>query len=197
MGLSIAGFAFKPTALGVDEEEMIHRAFGSAFHAIQATDLDSRLTGNLAVESRNGAVFVYSSEMVEPYFFKEKAIAPSLLSALGNPEILVVFCHYDASNSYGYIIVENGTPTRYRLYTDDGTSDEGVPKEFELSWLQAEPFIEEEGEPPAYRNKQTGQISNEASITARLLDLVMQTSFGICPWHEWNYKTEFSCYQVR
>lgn len=106
MGLSIAGFAFKPTALGVDEEEMIHRAFGSAFHAIQAPDLDSRLPGNLAVESRNGAVFVY-------------------------------------------------------------------------------------------RNKQTGQISNEASITARLLDLVMQTSFGICPWHEWNYKTEFSWYQVR
>lgn len=33
----------------------------------------------------------------------------------------------------------------------DNTTDEGTPNAFELSWLHAKPFIEEGGEPPAYR----------------------------------------------
>lgn len=178
---------------------MIHRAFGEAFHAISASDVkghfDSRLPGNIAVESKNGAIFIYSSELAERILFNRDTIAPSLLTALGNPEIAVIFCHYDVSESFGYVILENGVPTRSRMHTEDKTNDEGAPKEFELPWLQAESFIEEEGEPPAYRNTETGQTSTEAYVTAHMLDVVMQAFFGVCPWDEWNYKSEFNYYQ--
>jgi hypothetical protein len=63
--------------------------------------------------------------------------------------------------------------------------------DFELSWLKARLFVEEEGEPPVYRNTETGQTSTEAYVTANMLDVAMKTLFGVCPWDEWNYKSKF------
>lgn len=199
MGLSTAGLAFKPTSSTPEEEEMIRRAFGAAFHAVPASDvkgyLDTRLPGNIAVESKNGAIFIYSSEIADRILFKGEAIEASLLSALGTPEIAIVFCHYDSGDSFGYAIMEDGARTRSRIYTEGKTTDEGIPKGVELPWLKAESVIEEEGEPPAYRNIETGQMATEGYVTASMLNVITKTLFGVCPWDEWNYKSKFNYYR--
>lgn len=199
MGLSTAGLAFKPTSSTPDdEEEMIRRAFGKAFHAVSASEVrgshDVRVLGNIAVESKNDAIFIYNGEIAERILFKGEAVESTLLSALGTPELAVVFCHYDSGGSFGYVILEDGMRIRSRIHTLDKTSDEGNPMDFELSWLKARLFVEEEGEPPVYRNTETGQTSTEAYVTANMLDVAMKTLFGVCPWDEWNYKSKFNYY---
>lgn len=200
MGLSTAGLIFKSTSSMPDEAEMIRRAFGDSFRPVPASDvqrgLDIRLPGNVAVESMNGAIGIYSSEAAGQVIFEGKVFEPSFLSALGNPDIILVFCHYDSSGTFAYGVFENGVRTRFRLHTDETTNDQGVPMDIELPWLQAEPFVEEDDEDGqlVYRNKVTGEVSNEYYLTARLLKLVVTELFGVCPWDEWNYKTKFNYY---
>lgn len=199
MGLSTAGIAFRPTSDTPDEEEMIRRAFGEAFHAVPMSDArsshDIRVPGNIAVESKNGAIFIYNGEIAERLLLKREPIEPSLLSALGTPEIAVVFCHYDSGDSFGYIILEGGLQIRSRIYTLDQTFDEGSPKEFELPWMQADPFVEEEGEPAVYRNIETGQTATEPYVTANMLNVAMKVLFGACPWDTWDYRSKFNYYR--
>jgi hypothetical protein len=199
MGLSTAGLAFKPNSFTPkDEQEMIRRAFGDTFHSIPASEIqnyhDIRVPGKIAVESKNGATFIYNGEIAGRVLFEGEALEPSLLFALGSPEVIVVFCHYDSGGSFGYAILEKGVRVRSRIYTLDRTSDDGVPKEFELSWLQAEPFVEEEGEVLAYRNMESGETTTEAYVTVHMLSEVMKRLFGVSPWDEWNYKTKFNYY---
>lgn len=201
MGLSTAGVAFKHNSFTPeDQQEMIRRAFGSAFHSIPASEIrnshDIRVPGNIAVESTNGATFVYNGELAERVLFEEQALEPELLAALGNPEVVVVFCHYDSGGSFGYAIWEKGVRIRSRVHTLEKTSDDGVPMELELPWLQAEQFVDEDGE-PAYRNLESGEIATEAYVTARMLRQVMGGLFGVAPWDEWDYKTKFNYYLRR
>ena len=74
------------------------------------------------------------------------------------------------------------------------TTDVGTPNKFELPWLQAEPFIEEEGEPPVYRNLSTGEVTAAFYLTALLLVQVMNAFFGLVPWDEWSYRTKLNFY---
>ncbi|MQA18197.1 DUF6928 family protein [Rugamonas rivuli] len=201
MGLSTAGVAFKPDSFTPgDEQEMIRRAFGSAFHPIPASEIrnyhDIRVPGNIAVESKNGATFIYNGELAERVLFEGQALEPALLSALGSPEVIVVFCHYDSGGSFGYAIWEKGVRVRSRVHTLDKTSDDGVPMELELPWLQAEQLVDEDGE-LAYRNMESGEIATEAYVTARMLGQVMDGLFGVAPWDEWDYKTKFNYYLRR
>lgn len=199
MGLSTAGLAFKTKLFAAsDEEAMIRSAFGDTFHCIPASEIqnlhDIRVPGNIAVESKNGATFVYNGEIAGQVLFDGGLIDPSLFSALGSPEIMVVFCHYDSGGSFGYVILEKGVQVRSRIYCLGKTSDDGNPTDFEMSWLNAEQFVEEEGEPPAYRNLVSGKTSTESYVTAYMLGEVMKGLFGACPWDAWNYRTEFNYY---
>lgn len=196
MGLSTAGLAFRPTASTLDEQELVQLAFGSS--AIQLSDPykvhDIRVPGNVAVESSNGITFVYNGEIAARSLFDGQSLAPEVFAALGAPELVVIFCHYDSGDSFGYAIVKDGITVRSRVHTSDKTKDEGAPNAFELPWLQAESFIEEEGEPPAYRNLKTGEVTSDSYLTAHLLAEVMNAFFGVTPWNEWNYKSKFNYY---
>lgn len=197
-GLSTAGVAFRATSSTPQEPIMIQRAFGAAFQAVSPLDgssRDIRNPGNIAVESKNGVTFVYNGEYAGRILFGEESVDASVLSALGNPELVVVFCHYDSGNSFGYVIVEHGVRTRYRLYTRDKTIDEGVPRDFERSWLKAAALVDGKGEPPVYRNKDTGEVASEDNVTAGLLDSAMRSFFGIIPWTQWDYKSKFNYYR--
>ncbi len=196
MGLSTAGLAFVPNASTLVEHELVRRAFGSS--AIEPSETqtthDIRMPGNVTVESKDGATFLYNGEIAEKILFDGQSLDPAIFAALGSPATIVIFCHYDSGGSFGYAIVENGITVRSRLHTLDQTDEKGVPHAFELPWLQAESFIEEEGEPPVYRNLQTGQVSSESYITAYLLAEVMNAVFGVVPWDEWDYRSKFNYY---
>jgi hypothetical protein len=188
--------AFRPGASTLHEQELVRVVFGSS--PIQPSEMqkshDIRLPGNVAVESKNGVTFLYNGEIAGKIVFEGQALEPAVFAALGAPELVLVFCHYDSGDSFGYAIVKDGVTVRSRVHTLDKTTDQGVPHEFELPWLQAEPFIEEEGEPPAYRNLKTGEVASESYVTARLLAEVMNAFFDFAPWDDWNYTTKFNHY---
>ncbi len=179
---------------------MMRRAFGASPHMTPPSEkqgtFDIRVPGNFSVESKDGTIFVYGGEIAERILFRGEAIAPDLLAALGSPDIVVVFCHYDSGESFGYTIAEQGQRTRTRLHTLEKTSDEGTPRDIELSWVKAEPFIDED-EMPALRNCDTDETAPDAYVSAILLDLVMQHFFGVVPWEDWDYRTTFNHYQRR
>jgi len=201
LGLSTAGLAFLVNASTVGERELLQATFGNNLHPLQSSDtqkqLDIREPGNVAVESKKGATFVYNAEIARKILFVGQPLEPAVFIALGRPEVVVVFCHYDSGGSFGYAIVKNGVTVRSRVHTMDRTTDEGTPNTFELPWLQAEPFIEEESKPPAYRNLKTGEVASEAYVTAHLLTQVMNAFFDLVPWDEWNYKTKFNYYEMK
>ena len=196
MGLSTAGLVFRPNASTLGEQELVQVVCGSS--AIQPSETymvhDIRVPGNVAVESRNGAIFLYESEISEKILFKGQSLEPAVFAALGAPELLVIFCHYESGGSFGYAIVKNGMTVRSRVHLQFKTKDEGVPNDFELPWLQAESFIEEEGEPPLYRNLKTGKVASESSVTSRLLVEVMNAFFGVAPWDAWDPRSKLNYY---
>jgi hypothetical protein len=201
MGLSTGGLAFKPTSSTPAEPELLHRIFGEAFEAIPTSDDPNsdanRVARKVSTESKDGAIFIYSDELVERLLFKQAPIGPSLFAALGKPEVAVVFCHYDSGDSFGYRIMENGEFVRSRLYVQGETSDEGSPKEFERAWLNAEQYFEDEEDESSlcYRNLESGVVSHEGGVTSRLLELAVKSLIGVCPWDDWNYKSEFRHYR--
>ena len=196
MGLSTAGLAFRPNAFTMDEQELVQRVFGSSSFKPPETQNahDIRVPGNVAVESKNGATFLYNGEIAGEILFDGQSLEPSVFAALGAPELIVVFCHYDSGGSFGYAIVKNGITVRSRVHTMEKTTDVGTPNKFELPWLQAEPFIEEESEPPVYRNLSTGEVTSDFYLTALLLVQVMNAFFGLVPWDEWSYRTKLNFY---
>ena len=195
MGLSTAGLAFRPNALTLDEQALVQKAFGSSFDPSATEKVhDIRVPGNVAIESKNGTTFIYNGEIAAKILFERQSLEPAVFAALGAPELVVVFCHYDSGGSFGYAIIKDGITVRSRVHTLDKTVDEGTPHAFELPWLKAETFIEEEGEPPAYRNLETGDVTSEPYVTARLLVQVMNAFFGVVPWDDWDYRTKFNCY---
>jgi hypothetical protein len=195
------GIVFKPNTSTPVEREIVRLAFGDHFEPVPAaevsTENDIRLSGNLAFEWTSGVSFIYSGEAVQKFLFEGESPSPSFFEALGNPSKVIFFCHYDSGDSFGYRIFENGVPTRRRLYTVSGTIDEGLPKAFEHAWLNAEKFVEDEDEPPAYRNPETGEVRSEGYITAAMLRLALTRDYGICPWDEWDYKTNFNYYKAK
>lgn len=196
MGLFTAGLAFRPNSSTLDEQELVQFAFGSV--ATQPSEPnkvhDISVSGNVAVESSNGVIFLYNGAIAERTLFEGQPLEPGVFAALGAPELIVIFCHYDSGESFGYAIVKDGITVRSRVHTLCETKDEGAPNACELPWLQAESFIEEEGEPPVYRNLKTGDVTPESYVTAHLLAEVMNAFFGVIPWNEWNYKSKFNYY---
>lgn len=199
MGLSIAGFAFRTTSSTPSEDEMIRRAFGDDFRLVPNADAadsnDIRLPGVMAVESRHDSIFIYTGEFAGRVLFDRQPVSASFLSALGNPVTLVVFCHYDSGGSFGYALIEGGVQTRFRLHSEGTTTDEGVPKDYEMAWLHAKEVVEEPGEPPAFQNIETGDIALKDYVSAKLLNEGMIRLFGGCPWDDWNYKTRLRAYR--
>lgn len=199
MGLSTAGLAFKKNLSMPSEQEIIRLAFGDQFVRVpddSTNPFGIRKQGYIDLESTGDALFICNHDLVRKIFFDLEVPQSSFFDAFGNPEKLIFFCHYDSGETFGYRIFENGLPIRLRFYDGTSTIDEGPPKEYELSWLHAEQFFEEEGAPPAFSNQETGQIAYECYVTAALLRLTMKEFFGMCPWDDWSYKTKFSRYQL-
>jgi hypothetical protein len=197
MGLSTAGLAFKQSSSTPSEQEIIRLAFGDQFSRIPDNVMNPheiRRPDNIDVESTRDAIFIYNNDTIRKFFFELEVPHPSFLDALGNPQTLMFFCHSDSGGSFGYRIFKNGLPVRLRFYDGMSTIDEGTPMEFEFSWLDAEHFFEEEDAPPAFRNRETGQVAYEGYVTAALLQLAMKECFGTCPWDDWNSKTKLSRY---
>jgi hypothetical protein len=197
LGLSIGGLAFKPTPSTLNEQALVRVIFGDEVVPCETQPHhDTRVSGNVSVESKDDAVFIYNSDIAEKILFAGEAVQPAIFSALGAPEVIVVFGHYDSSDAFGYAIVKNGITVRSRVYTiEEGTVDEGTPYAFEQSWLQAETFVEEDdGDELAYRNLETGAVSSEPYVTAFLLAEALKAFFGCIPWNDWNYQTKLSNY---
>lgn len=200
MGLTTAGLAFKLTSSTPAEQEMIRRIFGHEFHGIpnsqKIDNWDIRHPEDVCVESKNGVVFIYNAEVADRILRRKERIEPSFMLALGNPAVLVAFAHFSSGDTYGYTIIENGERTRSRIFVFDRTSDEGEPKNFELSWANAEHLEPEaEGDIPEFRNRETEEVATDAGVTIFMLEAVMQFYFGGSPWDDWTYRTQMSNYR--
>jgi len=199
MGLSTAGLAFKQSSSSPSEQEMIRLAFGDHFVRIPDDAMKPygiRRQGDIDLEVTRDALFIYNNDILRKIFLELEVPHPSFFEALGNPQTLIFFCHCDSGDSFGYRIFEKGLPVRLRFYDVTRTIDEGAPKEFEFSWLNARQFFEEEDAPPAFENEETGQVAYEGYVTAALLRLAMKECVGMCPWDHWSYKTKFSRYHL-
>jgi hypothetical protein len=201
MGLSTAGLVFKPSSSTPPDPEIVRLAFGERFELVPEAEASKEnrlhLPGNLAFERTSGVLFIYSDEAVQKYLFGGESPSPSFFEALGNPTHVMFFCYYDSGGSFGYRIFENSVPARRRLYTGFETLDEGVPKAFEHAWLNAEQFVENDDEPPVYRNTETGEVRSEGNVTAAMLRLALIGNYGIRPRDQWDYKTKFIHYKAK
>jgi hypothetical protein len=178
---------------------VVRLVFGAGYDRLSGEEAkaihDTRRAGNVAVESLGDTTFVYSGEIATRYLFDREPIDASLLAALGNPQAVVCFCHYDSGGSFGYRIIEDGEQTRFRLYYEWQTTEEGPPQDFEAAWLGAEPHFDAEEECLVYRHAVTGQTLAEGGLTAHLLAAAMAHFFQLVPWDTRNDKTQFKLYR--
>jgi hypothetical protein len=173
MGIAQAGIAFRSTDSVSDMEAWMGRVF-----AEQATEIplpvsvrfDIRNHSDVMVQTFGEVCFISNDDLAWPLIRNDAADATRLHAALGAPELLMAFCHYDSGGSHGYAGFVHGRGTRTRLQSS-GVPDapalleSGTPLPFEQRWLAARQVLV-----PA------------RELTGRLLQDGLEALFGVCPW---------------
>ncbi|GCB06798.1 hypothetical protein [Ralstonia sp. SET104] len=196
MGVALAGIAFRSTDASQSADALVSRLFASPCYEIvppRGREFDIRHPTDVMVEVFGDVCFVYSNALVWDVLDNPDADAGHIAAKLGNPEVVLGFCHYDSGGTYGYAFIENGVRTRSRLQTSDSLNDSpiqehGVPKAFETRWLSAPSYLEEdESIPPEelvriyYLEAENLRVA-DFSLTSRLLYEALIEQFGVCPW---------------
>ncbi|CAJ0730471.1 MAG: hypothetical protein QM625_10375 [Ralstonia sp.] len=196
MGVALAGIAFRSKDASQSVEALVSNLFASPCYEIAAPrgrEFDIRRPTDVMVEFFDDVCFVYSDALIWDVLDNPDADVGHIAAKLGNPEVLLGFCHYDSGGSYGYVFVENGVRTRSRLQTTDlpnhpPIQEHGVPKAFETRWLSAPSYLEEdESAPPEdlvrvyYLEAENLHVADFA-LTSHLLYEALIENFGVCPW---------------
>jgi hypothetical protein len=195
MGIALAGVAFRPVLQIESPAAFVAQLFGQDVVQIEPPDrgeFDIRRRGDVMVEFFGDVCFIFSHDLVWEILSNPSAIADSMVSTLGTPDLLLAFCHYDSGGSHGYAFFEHGIRTRTRLQTTDVPGlppiiESGQPKDFELRWLTAPSYFEEDDCPREEWQKVFVQNEGklhiaECHLTRRMLYEALISSFGICPW---------------
>jgi hypothetical protein len=102
--LSAAGIAFRVTASTSKENQMIQQTFGIHFRSVSETDAkdsqDIRASGNIAVESKDGVVFIDNVDIAKTVLFEGRPIASSFLSAPEDLKEIPIFYHDNFKNKH-------------------------------------------------------------------------------------------------
>jgi len=199
MGIAQAGIAFRVSESVTDLE-----AFMSAVFAEQATEIplpvsvrfDIRNHSDVMVQTFGEVCFISNDDLAWPLIRNGTRGAARLHAALGAPDLLLAFCHYDSGGSHGYAVFEHGRRTRTRLQTCGlpdvpALVESGTPLAFEQRWLAASHYVETETRAEATTAPDDARVyflgNREVvvparGLTGRMLQDGLDALFGVCPW---------------
>ena len=202
MGIAQAGIAFRISESVPDLEDFMTSVFGEPATEIPlpvSARFDIRNHSDVMMQTFGEVCFISNDDLAWPLIKgvgDGAADVARLHAALGAPELLMAFCHYDSGGSHGYAIFENGRRTRTRLQTS-GLPDvptlveSGTPLPFEQRWLAARHYLETETRAEATATQDDGRVyflgEREVvvparDLTGRMLQDGLDALFGVCPW---------------
>ena len=194
MGIAQAGIAFRISASVDDLEGFMGAVFGE-----QATEIplpvsvrfDIRNHSDVMVQTFGEVCFISNDDLAWPLIRNSERDIDRLHAALGSPDLMMAFCHYDSGGSHGYAVFENGRRTRTRLQTS-GQSDlpalveSGTPLAFEQRWLGARHYVDattsgdDDGRRVFLGEREV--VVPARDLTGRMLQDGLDALFGVCPW---------------
>ncbi len=190
MGIAQAGIAFRIS----DSVKDVASFLGDVFqeHAAEtplpvSERFDIRNHSDVMMQTFGDVCFISNDDLAWPLIRRPEADAARLHAALGKPEKILAFCHYDASGSHGYALFENGVRRRTRLQTHNTPDapklvESGAPLAFEQRWLNAlQTETAGSGGAVAYLGEQEVVVPAR-ELTGRMLQDGLESLFGICPW---------------
>ena len=195
MGIAQAGIAFRISDSVRELESFMTSVFGERATEIPlpvSARFDIRNHSDVMVQTFGEVCFISNDDLAWPLIRDGAADVTRLYAALGAPELLVAFCHYDAGGSHGYAIFEQGRRTRTRLQTcglPGGATlvESGAAMAFEQRWLAARHYVEAEAtaQGDAVRMVFLGErevVVPARDLTGRMLQDGLDALFGVCPW---------------
>jgi hypothetical protein len=195
MGIAQAGIAFRISDSVTDLGPFMAAVFGEPATEIPlpvSVRFDIRNHSDVMVQTFGEVCFISNDDLAWPLIRNKQRDVAALHAALGAPDLLMAFCHYDSGGSHGYAVFEHGRRTRTRLQTCDvpGVSalvESGAPLAFEQRWLGARHY--EEAEASAYGDSGRMYFLGDREvvvpardITGRMLQDGLDALFGVCPW---------------
>jgi hypothetical protein len=195
MGIAQAGIAFR-----ISESVRDLEAYMRAVCREPATEIplpvsehfDIRNHSDVMVQTFGEVCFISNDDLAWPLIRDDAFDVARLHAALGAPDLLMAFCHYDAGGNHGYAIFEDGRRTRTRLQTSGqrgvpALRESGAPLPFEQRWLGARHYVEAE----AIASDDDGRmfflgerevVVPARDLTGRMLQDGLDALFGVCPW---------------
>jgi hypothetical protein len=193
MGIAQAGIAFRISASVGDLERFMGAVFGEPATEIPlpvSARFDIRNHSDVMVQSFGDVCFISNDDLAWPLIRNGERDLGHLHAALGSPELLMAFCHYDSGGSHGYAVFEHGRRTRTRLQTNDSPhlpalAESGKPLPFEQRWLAARHDVDPSARAEDGRVVFLGErevVVPARDLTGRMLQEGLDALFGICPW---------------
>ena len=195
MGIAQAGIAFRVSTSVEDLEAFMTSVFAETATEIPlpvSARFDIRNHSDVMVQTFGEVCFISNDDLAWPLIKDGAGDATRLHAALGAPDLLMAFCHYDSGGSHGYAVFEHGRRTRTRLQTS-GLPDRpalvetGAPLAFEQRWLGARHYVEVEALAQAddarvYFLGDREVVVPARDLTGRMLQDGLDALFGVCPW---------------
>ena len=199
MGIAQAGIAFRCTESVSDMAAWMGRVFAEQAAEIPlpvSVRFDIRNHSDVMVQTFGEVCFVSNDDLAWPLIRNDAADVTRLHAALGAPELLMAFCHYDSGGSHGYAVFEHGRRIRTRLQSSGAherpaLAESGQPLPFEQRWLGARHSLptEARGAATATSGDERMVFLGEGEVvvpardlTGRMLQDGLDALFGVCPW---------------
>ena len=195
MGIAQAGIAFRISDSVSDMEGFMAAVFDEPATEIPlpvSARFDIRNHSDVMVQTFGEVCFISNDDLAWPLIRSEQRDVSRLHAALGAPDLLMAFCHYDSGGSHGYAVFEDGRRTRTRLQTAGVSGvpelvEGGTPLAFEQRWLGARHYEEAEAGPcgdadRVYFLGEREVVVSARDLTGRMLQDGLDALFGVCPW---------------
>ena len=195
MGIAQAGIAFRISESVPDLEAFMSAVFDEPATEIPlpvAERFDIRNHSDVMVQTFGEVCFISNDDLAWPLIRDGGRNVARLHAALGAPDRLMAFCHYDSGGSHGYAVFEHGRRTRTRLQTAGlpdvpALQESGVPLAFEQRWLGARHYVEadtatSDDEARIYFLGEREVVVPARELTGRMLQDGLDALFGVCPW---------------
>ena len=192
MGIAQAGIAFRSSGSVEDMESFMSAIFDEPATEIPlpvSVRFDIRNHSDVMVQTFGEVCFISNDDLAWPLIRNSERDIARLHAALGSPELLMAFCHYDSGGSHGYAIFENGRRSRTRLQTSgqpdmQALVESGTPLAFEQRWLGARHHVDAmtggDGGPRVFPGER--EVVPARDLTGRMLQDGLDALFGVCPW---------------
>jgi hypothetical protein len=189
MGIAQAGIAFRIPESIAEPGRFIASVFAEPATEIAlpvSVRFDIRNHSDVMVQTFGEVCFISNDDLSWPLITDAGADASRLHAALGAPDLLLAFCHYDSGGSHGYAVFEHGRRMRTRLQTSGvpgvpALVESGAPLAFEQRWLGARHY-EEVGDGRRVFLGDREVVVPARDLTSRMLQDGLDALFGVCPW---------------